>query len=469
MRKWLGEAVGSEAEDLSRHDKWLCMMYPRLSLLRDLLRDDGTIFISIDDNEYSYLLCIMDEIFGRGNFVGTIVWKNVTDNNPTNISVEHEYVMCYAKRKDLLPPVWKSATLPVKDRLIEVGSDFINRYPDIQKRQETYTEWFRKNKSFLWPFDRYKYIDDGGIYTGSQSVHNPGKEGYRYDVLHPNGKPSTQPLMGYRFPWDSMQKLLNEKRILFGEDETKIVELKVYVQDYRSKLSSLFELDGRVGTNELKNIFPESKRPFDFPKPTALIEEILSFTTQGDDIVLDSFAGSGTTGHAVWKLNQQDRGSRRFILIEIDAQVARKITAERLKRVKASQSDSQLNLLDNEVPTPSFRYCHLDDPLFDEHGQIREVVTFSDLAHHIYFSETGVPLPKAVDGQRPLIGTANDVAYYLLWAGRGSVNVLDSVTLAKFKHAGPKVVYADKCRLTDSQLRRANVVFRQIPYSIKVN
>lgn len=200
IRAWLGKVVGAEAEDLCRHDKWLCMMYPRLRLLRDFLRDDGVLFASIDDVELASFRLLLDEIFGAGNRVGVIVWKNVTDNNPTQIATEHEYIVCYAKDKRLLPSEWKATSLEVKTKLLEVGIDFIRRFPNQEQRQAAYTTWYRENRPQLWPFEDYKFIDHGGIYTGMRAVHNPGKEGYRYDVPHPRSKkPCQQPLMGYRF------------------------------------------------------------------------------------------------------------------------------------------------------------------------------------------------------------------------------------------------------------------------------
>lgn len=178
-----------------------------------------------------------------------------------------------------------------------------------------------------------------------RSVHNPGKEGYRYDVTHPiTKKPCKEPMMGYRFPPETMDRLLTENRIIFGENETKLIELKVYIHDYRAKLSSLFTLDGRVGTNEIKRIFPNDNRPFDFPKPTALIEELLSFTTSADDLILDSFAGSGTTAHAILKLNNQDHQSRRFILVEMKEKIVKEITSERIRRVISGYSNAKGNL-----------------------------------------------------------------------------------------------------------------------------
>jgi adenine-specific DNA-methyltransferase len=260
MKRWLHEVVGKEGEDLSRHDKWLCMMYPRLMLLKRLLASQGVILVSIDNIEIANLQVLLDEIFGISNRIGTIVWRNVTDNNPTRISTEHEYVLSYCKNIQLVSPEWKSNELAVKKILIDLASKLIEECSDQNKLQEAYTKWYREHKEEIWPFQDYKFIDSGGIYTGSRSVHNPGKEGYRYDVYHPStGKACKLPLMGYRFPSNTMDRLLSEGKILFGEDETKLIELKLYVQEYKAKLSSIIELDTRMGTNEIKAIFPESK------------------------------------------------------------------------------------------------------------------------------------------------------------------------------------------------------------------
>lgn len=481
IRQWLNKVVGDELEDLSRHDKWLCMMYPRLALLRKFLKDDGVIFASIDDIEIASLRLLFDEIFGVTNRVGTIVWKNATDNNPTQIASEHEYVLCYAKNKERLSKEWKSVNLAVKDKLLTISDEFVRKYSDPDQRQAEYTKWFRSNKIQLWPFDRYKYIDEGGIYTGSQSVHNPGKEGYRYDVIHPiTGKPCVQPMMGYRFPEQTMKDLIAQNRIIFGDDETKLVELKVYVKDYRAKLSSLFELDGRVGTNELKEIFPESKRPFDFPKPTELVEELVSFTTSKDDLVLDSFGGSGTTGHALFKLNRADGQQRRFILIEMKETIAREIAAERLNRV--------INGYDGVAGLGGgFRFCTLGPAFFNSEGHIAEEIRFNDLAHHVYFTETGEPLPKRASGKSPFIGIHGSRAIFLLFNGiladkspRGG-NALTNEVLAWLRellraNAGADergvaelVVYGTSCRLSPGRLKREGVSFRQIPYQVKAS
>ncbi len=258
-----------DENDLWRHSKWCEFMFQRLTVAKDLLRQDGLIFVSIDDKELHTLAFLMRRVFGEENAIGTIVWRNVTDNNPTRISMEHEYIVCFALSEGSLDKVWKTSAVPIKDKLVALGEQLKAEYPDLAKRQEAYTAWFRENRAYMWPLDRYKYIDDGGIYTGSQSVHNPGKDGFHYDVPHPvTGKPCKEPMMGYRFAPDTMKELLEADRILFGEDHTKIIELKLYAHEYKSKLPSVIEMDTRLGANELRSIFPESKRLFSFPKPS---------------------------------------------------------------------------------------------------------------------------------------------------------------------------------------------------------
>ena len=474
IKEWLGKAVGKEAEDLSRHDKWLCLMYPRLALLRQFLREDGIMFVSLDDNEISSLRFLMDEIFGAQNFVGSLVWRNVTDNNPTNISTEHEYLLCYSRAREKLEKIWRATSLPIKDKLIHLADELKLKYPDVKERQAFYTKWFRENKAFMWPFDRYKFIDDGGIYTGSQSVHNPGKEGYRYDVPHDKtGKPCQQPMMGYRFPWDTMQKLLAEKRILFGEDESKIIELKLYAQDYKSKLASVIEMDTRLGANEVAEIFHEKKRAFNFPKPSELISELLSFATSPGDLILDSFAGSGTTGHAVLNLNKTDGGNRKFILVEMEPKIARDITAERVKRVAQGYTNAKGETV--EGLGGGFRFCELGEPLFDEHGQIKSSVRFADLARHVYFTETGEPLPRERVLKSPLIGEHRGTGIYLLFNGilgdksANGGNILTRGVLAQLpKFDGQKVIYCAGCLLGKDRLQAERIIIRQTPYEIRV-
>ena len=305
------------------HAAWLTFMMPRLQLARDLLSKDGVIFISIDDNEQAYLKQLCDNVFGEDNFVGDIIWNNATDNNPTNITIEHEYILCYTRNRDLLESVWKSNISDIKDLLIEKGKELNSLYKGEQL-QTMWKKWYKENKSQLGELDRYKYIDEGGVYTGSQSVHNPGKEGYRYDIIHPvTKKPCKQPLMGYRFPESSMQKMIDEGKILFGDDETKLVEIKLYASEYQDKFSSVYELDSRAGANELRKLFPEAKQIFKNPKTSELIIHILSYISiEEDKYIMDFFGGSCTTADAIMQLNQKQEKKAKFILVQLPEKIA---------------------------------------------------------------------------------------------------------------------------------------------------
>ncbi|EGR0671061.1 site-specific DNA-methyltransferase [Vibrio vulnificus] len=331
----------------SSHSAWLTFMYPRLYVARELMSDDGVIFISLDDNELSQLKIICDEIFGESNHLGNVIWKNVTDNNPTNIAVEHEYIVAFAKNKERLEGEWKSGVSDLKDYLLKVEDDLLREHDDLDALQAEYTSWYRQNKSQLGSLENYKFIDKGGIYAGLRGVHNPGKEGYRYDIIHPvTGKPCKQPLMGYRFPKATMNQMIEDKKIIFGQDDTKLVEIKVYLKDYQEKFSSVINLDGRSGANELRELFPEMKKAFSNPKSTQLLEQLISFSCSNSGIVLDFFAGSGTTANAVAELNHRTGSTYQYISVQLDEcnkidsepykngyKTIFDITKERLKRV----------------------------------------------------------------------------------------------------------------------------------------
>lgn len=322
-----GAKFSSNTETTGRkHTNWLSMMYPRLRIAKNLLRKDGVIFISIDENETENLKLICNEIFGEENLLGRVVWKNATDNNPTNVAVEHEYILVYCKNRGELEPVWKSAISDVKDVLVRKGEELAELYEDQENLERAYAEWYKENKSQLWPLDRYKYIDSDGVYTGSQSVHNPGKEGYRYDVIHPEtGKPCKEPLMGYRFPKETMDSLIESGKILYGDTHEKIIELKVYASEYQEKLSSVIELDGRLGSYDVKPLFPEYKKAFDNPKPVRLLNSFIPFLAKdSNDIVLDFFAGSSSTAHSVMELNAKDGEFRRFIMVQLPEKCSEK-------------------------------------------------------------------------------------------------------------------------------------------------
>jgi site-specific DNA-methyltransferase (adenine-specific)/adenine-specific DNA-methyltransferase len=215
---------------------------------------------------------------------------------------------------------------------------------------------------------------------------------------------------------------------------------------------------------------------FDTPKPVRLLERILQIATNPGDIVLDSFAGSGTTGHAVLKLNKAapESHQRRFVLVEMESTIARDITAERVKRVAQGYTSAKGEKV--EGLGGGFRFCELGEKMFDESGKIRETVRFADLARHVYFTETGEPLPRERVGKSPLLGTtAGGVAVYLLFNGIlkdktiDGGNVLTHATLALLpEHAGPKVIYAAGCRFSRERQKRENITFKQTPYAIRL-
>ncbi|MDD4996954.1 MAG: site-specific DNA-methyltransferase [Syntrophales bacterium] len=239
-----------------------------------------------------------------------------------------------------------------------------------------------------------------------------------------------------------------------------------------SKVYSIIEsIYTQQGTNEIKEMFGDGKT-FSFPKPKSLIRKILQMSTDKDSIILDSFAGSGTTGHACLQLNREDGGNRRFILVEMETSISRTVTAERLRRVCDGYKKP------DGTPVQGlgggFRFCRLGASCFDEHGRINPAVAFTDLARHVFFTETGNPLPSRAALKSPLIGKHQDKAVYLLYNGilkdrsPDGGNVLTKAVLDCLpQHDGLKVIYGAACRFSTSRLKRENIVFKQIPYEIR--
>lgn len=330
------DAVYVKNEDGGRHTKWLNFMAPRLYMLWEMLHDsNGVVFVSINDIELFRLGMLMNEVFGEDNHVGTLIWKGSTDNNPTRIATEHEYILCYAKNKGRLPSPWLSKQSDAKDRMLAAYEQIKTETFDSAVIQQRFRAFVRENKDTLQPLTHYTLVDEQGPYTGSRKVHKPVSGGYFYDIIHPvTGKPCKMPARGYRYPQETMQKLLDAKQILFGKDEKQIVQIKVYLKDYISSLKSVItNIDSRTGANALATLFGDDN-VFRNPKPVELMKLILDYTTGPNSLVLDAFAGSGTTGHAVLDLNKQDGGRRRFIMIEEGRpgdKFARSLTAERIK------------------------------------------------------------------------------------------------------------------------------------------
>jgi site-specific DNA-methyltransferase (adenine-specific)/adenine-specific DNA-methyltransferase len=443
IRKWLGKVVGGEMEDLSRHDKWLCMMYPRLSLLREMLKDDGAIFISIDDSEFDRLKMIMNEIYGVSNFVCTLIWKRRTSPDSRNlngVSSDHEYILCYRKSSEL--------------RFIGAKKDLAKyKNPD----NDSLGPWMSDNLTGL--------------------ANKRERPNLHYDVVHPTtGKHyPAHPSRGWIYGPEKMNQLIAEGKILWPKNPNGRPRLKRYLTDMKSSttgFSTILDAPGNVSaTKSLAEIL--GPKIFAFPKPVDLIKVLLEQVSDSDSLILDSFAGSGTTGHAVMKLNEEDGGNRRFILVEMDMNISRNVTAERLRHI----CDGYYKPDGKSVKGlgSGFRFCQLGTPCFDEFGRINPSVTFADLARHIFFTETGNPLPSQTTTNGPLIGKHQDKAVYLLYNGilkdkrPDNGNVLTQAVLDCLPHHnGLKVIYGAACRFSASRLKRGNIVFKQIPYEIRI-
>jgi site-specific DNA-methyltransferase (adenine-specific)/adenine-specific DNA-methyltransferase len=449
IKEWLIDAVGPEGEDLSRHDKWLCMMYPRLQMLKKLLSKDGAIFISIDDTEQGNLRLLLDEIFGNHNFVANIIWqkKFSPQNDAKYFSDNHDFIVCYAKRKD----IWRRNLLPRTEKM-----DSRYKNPDNDPRGD----WTSGDLSVK----TYTPSTDYPITTPSGRIVNP-PQGYCWRVSRAK-----------------LAELIAENRIWFGREGNNVPRIKRFITDVQTGIVPLtIWLHNEVGHNQqasqdLKSLFPESAFPFETPKPKTLIKRILQIASLKNSLVLDSFSGSGTTGQAVLDLNNEDGGNRKFILVELKEDISKNVTAERLKRVINGYSIAKSNNTTEQIEGlgSGFRYCKLGEPLFDRYGNVRAGVKFNELARHIFFSETGNPISEKAKLNTPKIGIYKGTAYYLLFNGIlgdktiNGGNVLTSKVLENLpKHNGLKIVFGEANRLGAEKLKRENIVFKQIPYEIK--
>lgn len=329
------DAVYVTNEDGGKHTKWLNFIAPRLYMLRQMLSDTGVIFVSINDVELFRLGMLMNEIFGEDNWVGTIVWRSNTENNPTQIAVEHEYILCYARNKTALPSQWSSPDNDAKELMLKEFREIKSRTKSLTTLQKEYARFVKDNEDYLAGLIRYNKVDEHGPYISGRNLHNPKPGGYDYEIIHPvTKKPCKKPVTGWRYPEESMRYLIEvENRIVFGKDETQIPQIKEYLEDVEFALRSVIDIYGGIGSNNLKELFGE-RSVFKNAKPLDLIETLLSYATTPDSLVLDAFAGSGTTGEAVMRLNQRDGGNRRFILIEEGNgkdKFCRTLTAERIR------------------------------------------------------------------------------------------------------------------------------------------
>jgi adenine-specific DNA-methyltransferase len=315
INEWLSSNPINK-EDLLRHDKWLCMMWPRLRLLHELLADTGSFWMTLDDNEIHRARLMCDEIFGEENFVGCALWqkKYAPSNDTVDLSAMHDYVLCYAKRREFNEQGKAIAVLNKNERTEEQNKLFKN--PDADARGE-------------WA---------SGDYTCNKSADQ--REKLYYPLEHPETGEEVWPSKTavWRFSKARHLKNVEEGRVWWGKDnENPTPRYKRFLTDVGGVVQGTWWPHTEVGHNdeakkEIKQIFSEITNPFDTPKPVELLKRILQLATDDNSIVLDSFAGSGTTAHAVLALNAEDEGDRKFILVEGE-DYADTLTAERVRRV----------------------------------------------------------------------------------------------------------------------------------------
>lgn len=423
IQKWLGQVVGKEAEDLTRHDKWLCMMYPRLKLLQKLLSDDGAIFISIDDNEQANLKLICDEIFGAGNFVAEMIWQKRKGggNDSFFIATDHEYVLVYCKNTNTQTNKWR----------VPYEEDYLKRY----KMEDAEGRYY------------YDTLSRPGL-------NNP----IIYDVVCPDGtiiKDGTWQISKETF--DNEVKNGNVDFIKNKSGGFAVVRKVRIPKEGKVLRSILNEVSNKNAADEMFAIFSDKKR-FPTPKPNGLIETLISLATDKSSIILDSFAGSGTTAHAVLNLNKQDGGNRKFILVEME-DYAETITAERVRRVINGYGNT-------EGTGGSFSFYELGEPIFNEDGYLNESVGTEKLREYIWYSETRTPLATTVETNY-LLGNHNDTAYYFYYE-KDKITTLSHETLnIVAEKAETYVIYADQCVIDKEWLAANHIIFKKIPRDIR--
>lgn len=441
MKRWLGQVVGKEGEDLSRHDKWLCMMYPRLKLLHRMLAADGVFLCSIDENEYHKLKLILDEIFGANHYLGTICWRtrNVDNRVKTRLSVDHEFVVVYSK----------GASLP--GRVID-RSDFKN--PDNDARGPYVTD----------PLTGKATADPD---TGRPNLHYVMENPRTCDQFPPD------PARGWITDYAGYQELLATDRIWWPANPAKGNPRKkrfLSETSERMPLSTFWaDTKGQTGADELDGIM--GSRVFAFPKAVDFICRLLDVACPPDAVVLDSFAGSGTTAHAVLKLNAADGGRRRFILVEL-GEYADTITAERVTRVMNGYgaSDAAAGL------GGGFDYYTVGEPMFLPDDNLNEAVGTKAIRAYVAYSE-GVPAADRTPPDNPhspyLLGLNRETAWLFHYEPDRATS-LDMDFLAGLRFGGSTgagkpgtvIIYADRCLLSAAFMARYGIIFKKIPRDI---
>lgn len=490
IKKWLGEVVGREGEDLSRHDKWLCMMYPRLKLLQKLLAEDGAIFISIDDNELYNLKAICDEIFGQSCFVGNISWQRTYSmrNDSKGIPAEIEHILVYSKRSEWNPNKlprtaemdakyknpdndpcgpWQNTTAFAPGAATHQGMVYAVQHPFTGKLiyPSNGACWRYQQVQMLeymsgWAEYELRELDDArerASVCGMQ-VEDVRKGVKAIMLSKPLEESSEQAKAVYdRGQWP---------RFYFTNGGKGGIRRKTYIDKVGGIPATNFWPYSDTGhTDEaaktLKAIFG-SAATFDTPKPTRLIERVLQIATDPYSIILDSFAGSGTTAHAVLNMNKADGGHRKFILVEM-MDYADSITAERVKRVIDGYGEGKNAV---EGTGGDFTFYDLGPALLLPDGNLSEEVGAEKIREYVYYMETKQTLPDTENDNRYYMGTSSGNAYYFYYE-KDRLTALDYDFLATITEpADSYTVYADLCSIPAEELKKYNITFKKIPRDI---
>lgn len=489
IQKWLGEVVGKEGEDLTRHDKWLCMMYPRLMLLQKLLADDGAIFISIDDNELYNLKSICDEIFGASSFVSNISWQRTysTRNDSKGIVNEVEHILVYSKQ-----PGWNPNKLP---RTAEM--DAIYKNPDNDSRpwasDNPYAPGAATHQGMVYaiqhPFDgRLLYPSNGRCWTFGQEqmleymnawanyelrdLHDEKERAAICGISEVDVRKEVKAIMladSLDIASKRAQSVLERgswPRFYFTKGGKGGIRRKTYLENVGGKLPTNFWPYTEVGhtdeaAKQIKAIFG-GEATFDTPKPSRLIEFVLKIASSEDALILDSFAGSGTTAHAVLNMNKADGGHRKFILVEM-GDYADTTTAERVKRVINGYGKDKNAV---EGTGGNFSYYELGERLLLPDGNLNESIGTDKIRDYIWYTETKKPAVSQQNGNPYFLGENNHTAYYFYYEP-DQMCVLDYAFLSTIpEKAENYLIYADRCALSESDLLRFGITFKKIPRDI---
>lgn len=488
IKKWLGKVVGQEGEDLSRHDKWLCMMYPRLKLLHKLMSKDGVIFISIDDNELYNLKMMCDEIFGSNCFVSNISWQRTysTRNDSKGIVNEVEHILCYSKKSEWqpikLPRTEKMNSIyktPDKDKTPWTSSSLTapganNHQGMVYAIQHPFSgEYIYPTSGRHWSFDQSFMLENMRVW-GKYKLLDLHDDKKRAEICGVDSEKVRENVLGIVLDEPLNIAKRNAEKVIaqdvlpffyFTNNGKGGLRRKTYIKDDSGRVpTNLWEYEEVGHTDEaaktLKNIF-HGKATFDTPKPPRLIERVLQIATDKNSIILDSFAGSGTTAHAVLNMNKADGGNRKFIMIEM-MDYADSITAERVKRVINGYGEGKKAV---EGTDGDFSYYELGEPIFNG-DMLNEEIGEDEIRKYVYFTETKQTLAPRKAYEPYYLGTHIDNAYYFYYE-KEQITTLNNEFLNTIKtEAGAYVIYADLCTLSNNELEKYRITFKKIPRDI---